>query len=275
MAQVKVLVLRTAGTNCDEETCHAFRLAGSEVEKVHVNRLIENPRLLDNFQVLALPGGFSYGDDIAAGKILANQLVHHFRDEVRAFIDADKLVIGICNGFQVLVVTGILPGLGDSENNGSLQQAALACNDSGKFEDRWVYLQPGTDKCVFIEPGRRIYLPIAHGEGKLCFSKPEMLEQVKTNNQVAFRYVDADGQFGDYPINPNGSTDHIAGLCDATGRVLGLMPHPERHVHRTHHPHWTRLPEVELKNTNGLSVFVNAVKYFESFAVKSLKHEYQ
>jgi len=262
MAHVKVLVLRTAGTNCDQETVHAFHLAHAEVEKVHVNRLIENPKLLENYQILALPGGFSYGDDIAAGKILANQLMHHFRDEVRRFIDADKLVIGICNGFQVLVMTGILPGLPHEQNNGSMLQATLACNDSGKFEDRWIYLQPGTDKCVFVEPNQRIYLPIAHGEGKLCFAQPELLVQTQAAGLVAFRYVDQNGQFGAYPINPNGSTDHIAGLCDATGRVLGLMPHPERHVHKTHHPHWTRLTQEELQQPNGLNIFTNAVRYF-------------
>ena len=263
MAQVKVLVLRTAGTNCDQETSHAFHLANAEVEKVHVNRLIENPKLLENYQILALPGGFSYGDDIAAGKILANQLMHHFRDEVRQFIDSDKLVIGICNGFQVLVLTGILPGLPHGQNNGSMPQATLACNDSGKFEDRWIYLQPGTDKCVFVAPNQRIYLPIAHGEGKLCFARPELLEQVQAAGLVAFRYVDRQGRFSDYPINPNGSTDHIAGLCDSTGRVLGLMPHPERHVHKTHHPHWTRLTHQELQQANGLTIFTNAVRYFE------------
>ncbi|KPK78193.1 MAG: phosphoribosylformylglycinamidine synthase [Phycisphaerae bacterium SM23_30] len=262
MTQVKVLVLRTAGTNCDVETCYAFELAGARAQRVHVNRLIENPGLLEGYQILALPGGFSYGDDIAAGRILANQLVHHFRDEVRAFIDADKLVIGICNGFQVLVMTGILPGLPNPENDGVAQQATLACNDSGKFEDRWVYLQPGSNKCVFVEPDRRIYLPVAHGEGKLCFAQPKLLEQARANGQVAFRYVDAEGRFGAYPINPNGSTDHIAGLCDATGRVLGMMPHPERHVHRTHHPHWTRLTEQEPQKLNGLSIFANAVRYF-------------
>ncbi|MCP4707719.1 MAG: phosphoribosylformylglycinamidine synthase I [Planctomycetes bacterium] len=263
MAQVKVLVLRTAGTNCDQETVHAFHLANAHVEKVHVNRLIENPKLMENYQILALPGGFSYGDDIAAGKILANQLMHHFRNEVRQFIDSDKLVIGICNGFQVLVMTGILPGLPNARNNGSMLQATLACNDSGKFEDRWIYLQPGTDKCVFVEPNQRIYLPIAHGEGKLCFAQPELLEQAQAAGLVAFRYVDNEGQFGDYPINPNGSTDHIAGLCDTTGRVLGLMPHPERHVHKTHHPHWTRLTDQERQQANGLTVFTNAVRYFE------------
>ena len=263
MAQVKVLVLRTAGTNCDEETCHAFELAGAQAERVHVNRLIEQPKLLEDYQILALPGGFSYGDDIAAGRILANQFRHHFHHEVRQFIDADKLVIGICNGFQVLVITGILPGLPNPQNNGVTQQATLACNDSGKFEDRWVYLQPAAQKCVFIEPDRRICLPIAHGEGKLCFTDTKLLEQVQATDQIAFRYVDAKGQFGAYPINPNGSTDHIAGLCDTTGRVLGLMPHPERHVHRTHHPHWTRLKTQDTEKPDGLGIFINAVHYFD------------
>jgi len=283
MAQVKVIVLRTAGTNCDEETCHAFQLAGAQAQRVHVNRLIEEPRLLHNYQILALPGGFSYGDDIAAGKILANQLIHHFRAQVEEFIAADKLVIGICNGFQVLVKAGILPGLNEPAlaargyaahqehahaaqdyttqegGNGAIQQATITYNDSGKFEDRWVYLEPGTDKCVFINPGERIYLPVAHGEGKVCFAEEAILEQVKKDGLVAFRYVDKEGNFGGYPVNPNGSTDHIAGLCDPTGRVLGLMPHPERHVHPTHHPRWTR---EKRDKGDGLNIFENAVKYF-------------
>jgi len=255
MAQVKILVLRTAGTNCDLETCHAFELAGGVAQTVHVNRLIEDPGLLDGYQILALPGGFSYGDDVAAGKILANQLIHHFRQEVQRFIDSDKLVLGICNGFQVLVKAGILPGGSDSDG----QLATITYNDSGKFEDRWVYLEPGTDKCVFINPGRRIYLPVAHGEGKVCFADEQVLEQVKAGGQVAFRYVDQDGEYGQYPVNPNGSVDHIAGLCDATGRVMGMMPHPERFVHKTHHPRWTR---GEVEQADGLSLFVNSVKYF-------------
>ncbi|MBN2211138.1 MAG: phosphoribosylformylglycinamidine synthase I [Sedimentisphaerales bacterium] len=262
MAEPKVMVLRTAGTNCDEETRYAFELAGARAQKVHVNRLIENPALPDDFQILALPGGFSYGDDIAAGKILANQLIHHFRDAVRRFIDADKLVLGICNGFQVLVKTGLL-GSAHADGNGhaDITRVTITYNDSGKFEDRWVYLQPGTDKCVFLDAGRRIYLPVAHGEGKIVFRSEELLQEARDNGLAALRYVDAEGAFGAYPVNPNGSPDHIAGLCDTTGRVLGLMPHPERHIHRTHHPHWTRLGP-DKPAGDGLSLFVNAVKYF-------------
>lgn len=262
MAQIKVLVLRTAGTNCDEETCHAFSLAGAVAERVHVNRLIERPQLLGEYQILALPGGFSYGDDISAGKILANQLVHHIRGAVEEFIAADKLVIGICNGFQVLVKAGILPNVNFVGSEGSTppaQQATITYNDGGKFEDRWVYLQGATDKCVFIERDQRIYLPIAHAEGKVCFANEELLDAVRSGGQVVFRYVDKTGEFGSYPVNPNGSTDHIAGMCDPTGRVLGLMPHPERFVHLSHHPRWTReKPE----QADGLKIFINAVNYF-------------
>lgn len=258
MAQIKVLVLRTAGTNCDGETCHAFGLAGAVSETVHVNQLIANPALLDEYQILALPGGFSYGDDIAAGKILANQLIHHFRDAVSRFIAADKLVLGICNGFQVLVKAGILPGAAEGETGNGIE-ATITHNDSGKFEDRWAYLQPGTSKCVFLNSDQRIYLPVAHGEGKVRFANDAVFDRVKANGQIALRYVDANGEFGDYPVNPNGSTDHIAGLCDATGRVLGLMPHPERFVHRTHHPRWTR---ESIEVADGMMIFDNAVKYF-------------
>ena len=262
MTQVRVLVLRTAGTNCDEETCHAFALAGGAAEGVHVNRLIDRPQLLAEYQILALPGGFSYGDDIAAGKILANQLVHHFRTAVQEFIAADKLVIGICNGFQVLVKAGILPNIDCSASDTPAppaQQATITYNDCGKFEDRWVYLQPGAEKCVFIEPNDRIYLPIAHGEGKVCFANEDILRTVQTSGQVAFRYIDKTGAFGEYPVNPNGSTDHIAGLCDPTGRVLGMMPHPERFVHPSHHPQWTRQKP---QHADGLKIFTNAVNYF-------------
>ncbi len=263
MATVNVLVLRTAGTNCDGETCYAFEKAGAKTRRVHVNEMIGNPKRLGEYQVLVIAGGFSYGDDIAAGKILANQLIHHFRQDVRAFIDAGKLVLGICNGFQVLVKAGLLPGLDNGAGEAVSLDTTITNNDSGKFEDRWIYLQPGTDKCVFLKGIERMYLPIAHGEGKVCFAREEILERVKANGQVALRYVDEHGNFGGFPVNPNGSTDHIAGLCDPTGRVLGLMPHPERHVHPTHHPQWTRRAALGLPGTaDGLAVFVNAVNYF-------------
>ena len=289
--QVRAIVLRAAGINCDMETEHALELAGAEAERVHINRLIEDKGLLDEFQIIVFPGGFSYGDDVAAGKILANQIIHHLYEPIRKFIDDGKLVLGICNGFQVLVKTGILPGIESfkseirstkSETNSNNRNTkfktnhetqdtrpatnlvTITYNDSGKFEDRWVYLAPQTDRCIFIEGGRslggrQIYLPIAHGEGKVVTKDEPTLERLKEKGYIAFKYVDEDGNEGDYPINPNGSVDSIAGLTDSTGRVLGLMPHPERHVRHTQHPRWTRA-----KNSNdadGTTIFNNAIKY--------------
>ncbi len=252
---VKALVLRAAGINCDVETQYALQLAGAEAQRVHVNRIIENPDLLDSFGILVIPGGFSYGDDVAAGKILANQIIHHLSDRLNEFIEAGKIVLGICNGFQVLVKTGILGKLG----SGDEQQITITCNDSGKFEDRWVHLEPSSKKCIFIDPDRRIYLPIAHGEGKVVFENEDIPGKLKADGRIVFRYVDENGNFGPFPINPNGSTDSIAGLCDSTGRVLGLMPHPERFVRFTQHPHWTRLKDKT--RADGRTIFDNAVKY--------------
>ena len=185
MANVKAIVLRAAGINCDMETEFALEMAGAEAQRVHINRLVEDKTLLDEFQILVVPGGFSYGDDVAAGKILANQIVHHLSESLRKFVEDGKLVLGICNGFQVLVKTGLLPG-----SNGNGQDVTITCNDSGKFEDRWVYLAPQTDRCIFIEQGRQIYLPIAHGEGKVVTKDSDTLEKLKSGGHVAFRYVD-------------------------------------------------------------------------------------
>ncbi len=255
MEQVKALVLRAAGINCDMETQYALELAGAKAQRIHINKIIENNSLLDEFQILVFPGGFSYGDDVAAGKILANQIVHHLYEPVQKFIESGKLVLGICNGFQVLVKAGILPG-GDISGNG--QQVTITNNDSGKFEDRWVRLEPVSRRCVFIEPGRRIELPIAHGEGKVVTKDAQTLEQLQSGDYIAFKYVDVAGRQGGYPVNPNGSVDSIAGLTDATGRVLGLMPHPERFVRPTAHPRWSRLKE---PLCDGVTILSNAVKY--------------
>ena len=254
MAEVKAIVLRAAGINCDVETGHALELAGAIAQRVHINRIIENKSLLDEFQIIVFPGGFSYGDDVAAGKILANQIVHHLFEPLQKFIEQGKLVLGICNGFQVLVKTGILPG----DNSDRQQAVTITDNDSGKFEDRWVYLAPQTDRCVFIEPGRQIYLPIAHAEGKILTKDQATLDRLKSEGHLAFKYVDSNGAEGDYPVNPNGSVESIAGLTDTTGRVLGLMPHPERFVRRTQHPRWTRPGNVD---SDGMTIFNNAVKY--------------
>jgi phosphoribosylformylglycinamidine synthase len=269
MNNVKAIVLRAAGINCDLETQHAFELAGAEADRVHINRIIEDKSLLDGYQILVVPGGFSYGDDVAAGKILANQIKHHLYEQVRKFIDAGKLVLGICNGFQVLVKAGILPG----NDGGNQQSITITYNDSNKYEDRWVYLAPQTDRCVFIEKGRQIYLPVAHGEGKIVTKDSATLEKLQSGGFVAFKYVDENGNEGGYPINPNGSMASIAGLTDSTGRVLGLMPHPERHVRHTQHPRWTRLqaqdtshqtqdaPSTGSGQADGMTIFTNAVKY--------------
>jgi phosphoribosylformylglycinamidine synthase I len=255
MADVRAVVLRAAGINCDMETEYALELAGAEAQRVHINRLIEDKNLLDEFQIIVIPGGFSYGDDVAAGKILANQIVHHLFDLLQRFIEQGKLVLGICNGFQVLVKAGILPGL---EPDKSRDDATITWNDSGKFEDRWVYLAPQSQRCVFIEAGRQIYLPIAHAEGKVVTKDASTTERLKAEEYVALKYVDENGNEAGYPVNPNGSVDSIAGLTDTTGRVLGMMPHPERFVRRTQHPRWTREQNVD---GDGMTIFNNAVKY--------------
>ncbi|OQY07026.1 MAG: hypothetical protein B6I25_02670 [Planctomycetales bacterium 4572_13] len=261
MDNVKAIVLRAAGINCDLETEHALELAGAQVERVHINRVIDDPAVLDGYQILVFPGGFSYGDDVAAGKVLANQIVHHLSDILHKFIEDGKLVLGICNGFQVMIKTGIVPGLnGVGKLSLTDQVVTLTDNDSGVFEDRWVHLEPGTERCVFLTPGKRLYLPVAHGEGKIVAKDVDTLEKITSGGFAAFRYVDTDGKQGPFPVNPNGSQDSIAALTDSTGRAMGLMPHPERFVRWTQHPHWTRLKDRD-GMADGMTIFTNAVNY--------------
>lgn len=255
MPKPKVLVLRTAGTNCDIESAFSFEITGAEADLVHINQLIQKERYLGDFQVLAIPGGFTYGDDIAAGKILANELRYKLIEEMRRFIKAGKLIIGICNGFQVLVKAGLLPG-----DNNLKQEVTLTVNDSAKFEDRWVYLKKPKNKCIWIKNlPEIIYLPVAHGEGKFVTHDKTVLEKLKQNNQIAFQYCDEKGNLLGYPYNPNGSQDNIAGICDETGRILGLMPHPERHIGTCQHPRW------EKGKNHGLLIFKNGVEYAKRY----------
>jgi phosphoribosylformylglycinamidine synthase len=264
MAQPRVLILRAPGTNCDGETVYAFERAGGRVERWHVNRLFESPGRLGDFQILCLPGGFSYGDDIAAGRILGNQLRHHLQDRLREFKADGRLVLGICNGFQVLIRSGLLLPL-DAD---CTAPATLAWNESGKFEDRWVPLYVSSHKSVFFAGIESLYLPVAHAEGKFVPRDKELLEGLAAGGQVVLRYGargGADPLFAmapqaPYPDNPNGSLADIAGVCDETGRVCGLMPHPERHIDPTQHPRWTRRPPATAGD--GLRVFQNAVGYF-------------
>jgi phosphoribosylformylglycinamidine synthase I len=255
MATPKALVLRAPGANCDVEAQFALEQAGAVAERMHINRLREQPRLLHQYQILVIPGGFTYGDDIAAGKILATQLSHFLADALRKFRDAEKLILGICNGFQVLLKAGfILP----PDEDGPL--ATLTYNAAGKFEDRWIHLQATPGKCQFLTGYERFTLPVAHGEGNFICREPWILKGVNQAGLVVLRYVDAGGNPGPYPINPNGSQGDVAGVCDATGRVLGLMPHPERHVLPTQHPRWTRHGLAE--EGEGLRLFRNAVNFF-------------
>lgn len=228
---VTALVLRTAGTNCDQESAHAVRLAGGQADVHHVNRLLNGDVQLDSYQLLIIPGGFSYGDDVAAGKILANEFRFKAGPMLQRFVQDGKRVIGICNGFQVLVKAGLLPGSDDV----SLQQTVtLAHNDSGQFQCHWVDLEREKSACRWLEGTDADWpLPMAHGEGKFIAQDKSTLQDLEKNGQVVFRYKGR---------NPNGSQNAIAGICSRAGNVIGLMPHPERHVRASQHPEWTRRP---------------------------------
>ena len=252
MPKPRALVLRAPGTNCDEEAAFAWRLAGAEVESWHLGRLLESPEGLNSFQILTLPGGFSYGDDLGSGKILAARLSTVLGDPLRRFLDRDGLVLGICNGFQVLVKAGLLPG------NRELGPATLTFNDSGHFESRWVRMLPRPGLSPFLLDDQPIELPVAHGEGKFVLSETSALAKLEAAGQVVLRYADAQGKpTTTYPANPNGSFGAVAGLCDPTGRIFGLMPHPERFVDPLHHPRWTR--QGLGTEGDGLRIFRNAV----------------
>lgn len=268
MKRVKAMILRTAGTNCDQETAHALKLAGAEVDLVHVNVLKKDKKALEKYQILAVPGGFTYGDDVASGKILANELNSALKAQLSKFIASGKLIIGICNGFQVLVKMGLLPRL--KEDKAAKIEATLSLNDSGQFTDKWVYLKKGiTPKdqlCVWTRDlPEVIYIPIAHAEGKFIPKDDAILKALKKNGQVVFRYSDKSGKLGGYPHNPNGSVDDIAGICDPTGRILGLMPHPERHVTYLQHPNWRREDNGPAEMGIGLKVFENGVKFARKY----------
>ncbi|MEM8912650.1 MAG: phosphoribosylformylglycinamidine synthase I [Planctomycetota bacterium] len=277
MASPRVLILRAPGTNCDVETAHAFELAGATAECVHVGRLMENPVLHARYQILCVPGGFSYGDDIAAGRILATKMRRHLADLVHHFVDrGDNLVLGICNGMQVLMRLGVLTseipvpasaavGGVDAESDVGVPPATLTWNDHGRFEDRWVHLAVDSTSCVFLQGIERMYLPMAHAEGRFVARDESTLEALEASGRLALRYCDASGTIHrkvlPFPLNPNGGEANVAGVCDSSGRVFGMMPHPERHLDPTHHPAWTRR-EVQPECGDGLAVFRNAVNWF-------------
>jgi phosphoribosylformylglycinamidine synthase len=263
----RTLVLRTAGSNCDQETAFAFEQAGSDAQRVHLNRILESPQTLEQYQILAIPGGFSYGDDIAAGRIFANQLMHHLRDGLKKFIEQGKPVIGICNGFQVLIKTDLLcASLPNPSASAGGQCATLTNNDSGRFVDRWIHLSSRSKKCIWTRKLDALELPVAHGEGKFVPADETVRRALWDNDQVALVYTRADGSSpqAQPPDNPNGSVDDIAGVCDSSGLVLGLMPHPERHISPLQHPAWTSSEVDPGGAAAGLILFRNAVEHVRS-----------
>ena len=254
MGKVRTLILGAPGTNCDAETAFAFQQAGASVSLVHVNQLIRREQRLSDYQIIVIPGGFTYGDDISAGKVLANELRLRLGEDIQRLIENGGLILGICNGFQVLVKAGILPGVA----SGDLPLLTLGANDSGRFECRWVHL--GVNKqcpCVFTRGIDSMELPVAHGEGKVVVT-PEALPHLN----VVLYYTDEHGNTNaGYPHNPNGSVANIAGICDASGRIFALMPHPERYIRGTQHPQWTR--QGAKQYGDGFRIFLNAVKWAE------------
>jgi phosphoribosylformylglycinamidine synthase len=259
----RALVITGYGLNCEAETSHAFRLAGAVPVQVHLDDLLDGRRRLDEFHILAFIGGFSFGDHIGAGAVFATRLKYRMKEELERFIDAGRLVIGICNGFQTLVRLGLLPGF-DGET--FTRSATLTWNDSGVFRDAWVTLRAhGDSPCVFTRGLGVLDLPVRHGEGKFIPRSDEVLERIVSGNQVALSYADpATGEpTEDFPANPNGSVRGIAGLCDHTGRIFGLMPHPEAYLFPWNHPDFARRRmEGSLEaEGEGVSVFRNAVAF--------------
>lgn len=268
MSSVRALVLTGFGLNCDWETAYALQKAGAVADRVHLNSLVDREKSLADYQVLVVGGGFSWGDDHGAGVIMGMRLKHRLQDDLLRFVEQGGVVLGICNGFQVLVNVGLLPGF----ETGRLQrQVALIGNDCGGFRDQWVRLVVNPESpCIFTRGMVTFELPVRHGEGKF-YAEPEVVERLESQNQVVLRYARPDGQpaEGAFPDNPNGSVRDIAGICDPTGRVFGLMPHPEAYNHWTNHPEWTlrreqlrREGKSDPEAGEGIKLFRNVVGYF-------------
>ena len=276
---VRVAVLFGFGINCDRETAAVFDMVGGASERLHVNHLVQGNRSLEEFDILAVPGGFSFGDHLGSGRLLGNRLRFALREQLQKFVSSGKPIIGICNGFQALVKTGLLPGPENASLEPDLiQRASLTLNNTGRYEDRWVTLEFDSESpCIWTKGIQRIDCPVRHGEGKFVMPSTTDFDSLAANHQLAVRYVDPATPVGQgatdaplpFPISPNGSMRNIAGVCDSTGLVFGLMPHPEAVYAKWLHPHHTRgsapgplssdaLGEWE---GEGLQMFRNAVEY--------------
>jgi phosphoribosylformylglycinamidine synthase subunit PurQ / glutaminase len=260
-SEVKACIITGFGINADYELHQAFRMAGAEATLIHITDIIEKSKLLEDFHILAFPGGFSYGDHLGSGKVFATLFKKHLKSALEEFIAAGKLVIGICNGFQVLVKMGILPNL----EGGWKQEVSLIHNDSGKFEDRWVLLKTNpASPCVWTQGLDELEFPVRHGEGKFVILSPTLRRRIESDNLMVIRYASASGGEPGYPANPNGSIMDIAGICDPSGRVFGLMPHPEAFLIPENHPRWTC---EKILDSDGLLLFENGVEYIKNTIV--------
>jgi phosphoribosylformylglycinamidine synthase len=271
MPDVNVLIMSGFGLNCDTETAYAFRLAGAKTRSVHINSLIDGSARLEDFQIMVFIGGFSWADDHGAGVVQAVRLKTNIGDKILEFVAQGNLVLGICNGFQALANLGLLPGFNQDYTQRSV---ALTINDCGNFRNQWVYLKPNpASPCVFTRGIKRAEFPVRHGEGKF-YADAATLARLLETNQIALQYAEPDGSLaqGRLPCNPNGSLHDIAGICDPTGRIFGLMPHPEAYNHWTNHPDWTRIKETAKRRgrtldsdpTVGIQMLQNAVAYIRT-----------
>ena len=258
-AAVKVVVLSGFGLNCEVETEHAFKMAGARVERVHLTDLLDGSRHLSEFHIVAFPGGFAFGDHLGAGFVFANRIRHRMYDRLVAFIEQGGLAIGICNGFQMMTRLGMLPGL---DGDYRTPRATLAPNDQLGYRNAWVRLKVNPDSpCVWTQGLSGLDLPSRHGEGKFLVESADLLEQMESAGQVAVRYVDARGEPTEaWPANPNGSPGGIAGVCDPSGRLFGMMPHPDAFLFPFQHPHWCwQGGAADSAEGEGLAVFRNGV----------------
>jgi len=273
MSDVNVVVLTGYGLNCDNETAYGFELAGAKSHRIHINSLIDGSVSLEDYQIMAFGGGFSWGDDHGAGVIQALRMRTNIGSQINDFVERGNLIIGICNGFQTLVNMGLLPGFDTSsaQADDRGQAVALTYNDCGNFRDAWVKMKTRPESsCIFTRGLKEMELPVRHGEGKFI-ADDDTVDRLFENNQVVLQYTRDDGETaqGEYPFNPNGSLKDIAGICDATGRIFGLMPHPEGYNHWTNHPDWTRWKETLKRSgeqapqglTPGIQIFKNGVDY--------------
>jgi phosphoribosylformylglycinamidine synthase len=253
---LRALVIYGYGVNCQAESKYAIEKTGGKADILHLNRLLDDPQLLKRYNMLFLPGGFSFGDDLGSGKVFCNKMKFKLRPQLEEFVADNNLVLGICNGFQMLVKMGLLP------KPDFMQRVTLIPNDSGHFEDRWVILKGNPDSpCVFTKGIDYLLSPVRHGEGKFVPKDEGILKELKEKNQIVFRYTDEKGRLAGYPYNPNGSVDNIAGICDSTGRIFGMMPHPEAFNMVENCPHWVK---GSVKEALGLRIFSNAVGYLKA-----------